>query len=110
MIFRVRLTKDAEADFERRLTTIAEISPEAAQKLASRFEKALFRLRDFPLSCGLAYENPRFSEEIRHLLFGIYRKRHYRALFTIRGEEVVILAIRAPGERSIRPADILPEA
>ncbi len=103
MSFRVRLTRNAEADFEQRLTTVAERSPEAAQRLNNRFEKALLRLRDFPLSCGLAYENPSFSEELRHLLFGIHPKREYRALFVVRGDEVVILAIRAPGEKPISP-------
>jgi hypothetical protein len=59
-----------------------------------------------PFSCGLAYENPRFAVEVRHLLFGIHRKRRYRALFTIQGDEVVILAVRAPGEKPINPDEI----
>ena len=109
MGFRVRLTRDAEADFERRLTTLAERSPEAARRLNVRFEKALLRLREFPLSCGLAYESPAFPVEIRHLLFGSPPKRRYRALFMIRGDEVVILAIRAPGEAPVQPRDVMPE-
>jgi plasmid stabilization system protein ParE len=104
--FRVRLTRGAEADLERRITTLAERSPEAALRLNDRFEEALFRLRDRPLSCGLAYENPHFAEEIRHLLFGTHPKRKYRALFCIRGDEVVVLAIRAPGEKPVNPDDI----
>jgi plasmid stabilization system protein ParE len=99
--YRVRLTKEAEADFEMRLTSLAERSPHAAVRLNDRFEQALFRLRDFPFSCGLAYENRDFPQEIRHLLFGLSRKRRYRALFTVCGDEVVILAIRAPGEKPV---------
>jgi plasmid stabilization system protein ParE len=106
MSFRVRLTASAAADFEQRLTTIAERSPAVARRLNDRFEQALFRLRDFPLSCGLAYENPSFSEELRHLLFGIRPKRKYRALFVVREDEVVILAIRAPGERPVTPGEL----
>lgn len=106
MTFRVRLTKDAAADFERRLTILAERSPEAALRLNVRFEKALFRLRDFPFTCGLAYENPAFPEELRNLLFGVHSKRRYRALFVIREDEVVVLAIRAPGEKPIHPDDL----
>ncbi len=109
MSYHVRLTRDAEADLEERITSLAERSPEAAQRLNDRFEKALFRLRDFPLSCGLAHEIPRFAEELRHLLFGIHPRRLYRALFTVRGDEVVILAIRAPGEKPVRPGDVTPE-
>lgn len=108
MTYRVRLTEGAEADYEERLTSLAERSPDAARKLHASYLKALERLRDFPLSCGLSHENPRFDEELRHLLFGVYRKRRYRALFTIRGDEVVILAIRAPGERPVRPDDVTP--
>lgn len=109
MNFRVRLTTAAEVDFERRLNALAERSPGAAARLNDRFEEALFRLRDFPLSCGLAHENPRFAEELRHLLFGTHPKRRYRAPFTVRGDEVVILAIQAPGERPIEPGDITTE-
>ena len=110
MSFRVRLTRAAEADFEERLTSLSERSPEAARRLNDRFEKALFRLRDFPLSCGLAYESPGFPEEVRHLLFGTQPNRRYRALFAVRGDEVVILAIRAPGERPVEPGEVTPEA
>ena len=40
MSFRVRLTASAAADFERRLTTLAERSPAAALRLNDRFEAA----------------------------------------------------------------------
>jgi plasmid stabilization system protein ParE len=106
MSFRVKLSANAAADFEQRLIAIAERSPASAQRLNERFEKALLRLRDFPLSCGLAYENPSFSEELRHLLFGIRPKRKFRALFVVREEEVVILAIRAPGEKPVKPDEV----
>lgn len=106
MSFRVRLAASAAADFEQRLGTVAERSTTVARRLNDQFEKALFRLRDFPLSCGLAYENPSFSEELRHLLFGIRPKRKYRALFVVRDDEVVILAIRAPGEKPVKPEEL----
>lgn len=109
MSYRIRLTETAEADYEGRLTALAERSPDAARELHARYLEALARLRDFPLSCGLAHEDPRFTEELRHLLFGVYPKRKYRALFTVRGDEVVILAVRAPGEKPIHPRDIAPE-
>lgn len=41
--------------------------------------------------------------------FGPQPRRRYRALFTIRGDEVVILPIRAPGERPVEPEEIIPE-
>jgi hypothetical protein len=57
----------------------------------------------------LAHENLSFSEELRHLLFGIHPKRKYRAVFTVRDDVVVILAIRAPGEKPIDPEGLATE-
>ena len=109
MTYHIRSTGQADADLDRRLGWLAERSPTAAARLAQRYRDSFDRLRTMPLSCGLAYENRSFDEEIRHLLFGVHPKRHYRALFAVRGEEVVILAIRAPGERPVLPEDIEPE-
>ncbi len=109
MTYRIHVTDQADADLDRLLGSLAERSPEAATRLSQRYFNALARLRTMPLSCGLAHENPRFGEEIRHLLFGLHKGRKYRALFAVRGDEVVILAIRAPGERPVEPGDITPE-
>lgn len=106
MKYRVRLTKAAAADLERRIVALAERSTRTANRLADRFEQALFRLRDRPLSCGPAHESSAFSEELRHLLFWVHARRKYRALFVVREDEVVILAIRAPGEKPVRPEDV----
>ena len=83
-----------------------DVPEDLVQRLAANFEMAASRLRQFPLACGLAYENPRFAEELRHLLFGLPKGRKYRALFTVRGDSVVILAIRAPGQRPVRPDEM----
>ena len=109
MTYRIRSTGQADADLDRRLGSLAERSPEAAARLAQRYHDSFARLRAMPLSCGLAFEDQSFDEEIRNLLFGIHPKRRYRALFAVRGNEVVILAIRAPGERPVLPEDIEPE-
>jgi plasmid stabilization system protein ParE len=106
MSYRIEFTERARRDINRLLDSLAERSPEAAERLSARFEESLSRLEQFPLSCGVAYENPRFDEEVRHLLFGLSKERKYRALFTVRGDEVVILAIGAPGEQPVNPDDI----
>lgn len=56
-----------------------------------------------PLSWGLAFENPACREELRHPRFWAHPKRTYRALVTVRGDEGVILVVRAPGEKPITP-------
>lgn len=106
MTYRVRVTDRADADLDRLLRSLAERSPEAATRLSQRYFNVLSRLRTMPLSCGLAHENPRFAEELRHLLFSLPKGRKYRALFVVREDEVVVLAIRAPGEEPILPDDL----
>lgn len=107
MRYEIKLSRQVLADLER----LAGASPLGATRgdadfLSRRFFEALARLETMPLSCGLAYENRFFREEIRHLLFKIHKGRPYRALFTVRDDEVRIIAVRAPGERPIRPADL----
>jgi hypothetical protein len=106
MSYHVVLTGHAQAELDRLLATLSAVSRAAASRLATQFQVALVRLETAPLSCGLAYENPQFTEELRHLLFGATRKRKYRALFVVRGDEAVILSIRAPRQRPIKPDEL----
>jgi plasmid stabilization system protein ParE len=106
MSFRVEVTARAHADLIRLTAWLVERSPEAAERISARFYEALPRLEMHPLTCGLAYENLDFREEIRHLLFEVAKRRVYRALFVVRGDQVKVLAVRGPGERPIEPADI----
>lgn len=106
MNYRVRMTDEASGDLDRILGALAGHSAEAAARLARQFRHALDRLRTMPLSCGLAHESREFPEELRHLLFHTQRRRVYRALFVVRGDEVVILAVRAPGEKPVTPEEL----
>jgi plasmid stabilization system protein ParE len=107
MTYRIRPTQRAEADIERLYASLIERRGEdAARRWYEAYTRAVDRLRKMPYSCGLSHENPLFAEEIRHLLFGLSTDRRYRALFTVRGNEVVILAIGAPGEKPVSPDDI----
>ena len=107
MSYRVELTEGAYADLDRLMSSFAERSPESADRLSAQFYQALPRLESFPLACGIAYESRFFPEELRHLLFEIRKGRTYRALFVVRGDVVKILAVRAPGEKPIRPDDLM---
>jgi len=104
--YRVELTEAAYADLDRLTASLAERSPEAADRLTARFFEALPRLEAFPLACGLAHESRDFPEEVRHLLFQIRKGRSYRALFIVRGDVVKVLCVRAPGERPVGPGDV----
>jgi hypothetical protein len=106
MSYTVELTQGVIEDLDRLTTALAERWPEGARRIIPRFYAALPRLESFPLSCGLAYESRWFPEEVRHLLFKIRKGRAYRALFTVQGDRVRVLAVRAPGERPITPEDL----
>lgn len=107
MSFRIQLTAGAYGDLDRLMTSLEErSSSEAADRFSARFYAALDRLERRPLSCGLAYENRYFTEEVRHLLFKVWKGRPYRALFVMRDDVVIILCIRAPGEKPVKPRDV----
>lgn len=107
MSFRVEMTAGAHADLDRLMTWLEErSSPEAADRLSARFHAALDRLESRPFSCGLAYENRHFPEEVRHLLFEVRKGKPYRALFIVRDDVVTILCLRAPGEKPVKPNDV----
>jgi hypothetical protein len=81
MSYHIRHTVQSQADIERLYAWIVGRSGRpAAQRWYGSYTRALERLRTMPLSCGLAHENPRFTVELRHFLFGIHPKRRYRAL------------------------------
>ena len=105
MSYRVEMTDRAYRDLDRLMTWLAERSPSAEDRLYARFHKALSRLESNPFSCGLAFENSEFPEELRHLLFETREGRVYRALFIVRGDVVTILSVRAPGEKPARPEE-----
>ena len=109
MTYRVELDDRAYADLDRLTASLAQRSPEAADRLSARFYEALPRLESYPYSCGLAYESRESPEELRHLLFEVSKGRRYRALFIVREDAVKVLCIRAPGEEPVSPEDIMPE-
>jgi len=107
MSYEVQLTRRALEDSERLAASSGDDRREGVDLVTNRFFEALERLETFPLSCGFAYEDQHFpDEEVRHLLFKVFRRgRPYRALFTVQGDKVRVLTVRAPGERPVKPED-----
>jgi plasmid stabilization system protein ParE len=106
MSYRVEPTARAEADLERLYDSLAEMDPDVAVRWYDAFLRATERLRQNPFTCGLAFENDEFDEELHHLLFGTRRGKTYRALFVVRDDVVFILCVRAPGQKPVRPEDL----
>ena len=76
------------ADHYRHLEEHAH-SPGYPERWFESIEQAMLGLADFPLSFGLAPENPEFVEEIRHRIVG-----SYRVLFTVLQQTVHVLHVR----------------
>lgn len=106
MTYKVVLTARAEAYLDRIYEQLAEGNPKGAARWYESFWKSVERLNGLPFACALAYEHERFPEEVRNLLFGTRQGRTYRALFVVRGDVAIIVAVRRPGDRPMRPGDL----
>lgn len=104
MTYQVLLLARAERDLDEVTDWIARNAPQTAGRWFDGFVAALASLRENPRRCGLARENDAFPFELRRLLYG--RHRNYRALFTIRGDQVLVLAIRHAAQDDISPDDL----
>lgn len=93
MTFRVVVTQQAKDDLRHYYSLAAEHAPETAQRWLDRFEVALGSLAEHPQRCPLAPENNLVEETIRQYFFGKGSGR-FRALFTVRDPEVMILHVR----------------
>ena len=60
-------------------------------------------LVDNPERHGLSMENADFHYEVRDLLVGLASRPSYRAVFTLQGHRVYVLAIRRSAEDRLSP-------
>ena len=93
MTYHVIVTLRAKVDLRHYYSVAAEHAPETATRWLERFEASLMSLSTFPARCSLAAENDLVEPTIRQFLFG-RRLGRYRVLFTIVGDQVVVLHIR----------------
>lgn len=81
-------------------------SSEQALRWLDGFERALATLADNPERCVIARENAAFATTIRELHFGLRNKPTHRAVFEVRGDEVLVHSIRHLAQRDLRPEDL----
>jgi len=72
------------------------------------FEQAINSLANRPGRCPAARENEELPFDLRQLTYGIGSKPTHRAVFEIRGEEVIIHGIRHLARRDLTPDDLAP--
>jgi plasmid stabilization system protein ParE len=81
-------------------------SADQASRWLDGFESAIAGLSVDPERLQLAPENPLFPFEVRQLLYGLRARKTHRAVFEIRGEEVIVFAVRHLHQRDISPEDV----
>lgn len=103
----VFLTTRAQKDLKTARSYIAKFSPEAAERWYFDFIESLLDLETRPESRPMAPEEGQFAFDLRQYIFRPKSGKPNRALFTIVGNQVRVLAIRRPGQRLITPDDIV---
>ena len=107
MKFRLTVTSRAHDDINRNADWwAAKHSLEQALKWADAVYDQLESVLQFPKSHSLSLENGEFPYEIRDKLVGLGSRPRYRAVFTVRGDEIFVLAVRAGQEDRLTPDDV----
>ena len=108
MKFRVPILPQARGDVDRNADWWADHhSVEQALRWSDAIYGQLETLRDFPDSHSLAAENDQFPYEIREKLVGLGSRPGYRAVFTIKDDEVFVLTVRAAEQDRLRTDDVV---
>jgi plasmid stabilization system protein ParE len=107
MSLRVVVTEQAEREIQSAFNWWEEHrSKRQADRWYACLAEAIAGLSENPERHGQSRERDRFPYEIRDLLFGLGRRPTHRAVFTIRGEDVIVLTVRHVAEHDISPDDI----
>ena len=107
MSFRVVITEQAEREWQSAFDWWTEHrSKRQADRWYAGMANAIADLSANAELYSRSRERDRFVFEIRDLLFGLVRRPTHRAVFTIRGDEVVVLAVRHLAQRDLVPGDI----
>ena len=104
MTFRLVILSEAKAQIDAQTRWWAEHhSSRQAARWLDAVEQQLASLCEFPESHALSAENHAFPYEIRDKLLGLGSPRRHRAVFTIRGDTVFVIAVRQAAEDAIQP-------
>ena len=106
MSYRVTVMPQAASDFEGCFGYIFNRSHQGAVALRQAFGKAVKSLEDDALAHGLAPESRDHPVEIRQILFRTRHGRSYRALYTIKNQDLSVLHVRGPGQDLISPDEL----
>ena len=95
MIYTVVVTEQAANDIDRNALWWSEHhSIDQAIEWKDTIYDQLDTLNEYPERCSTALENAAHPEELLQFLVGLGKQRSYRAIFTIRDDEVHVLTVR----------------
>ena len=111
MAHQVTILPQARGDIDRNADWWAEHhSVEQALRWSEAIYEQLESLRDFPESHSLSAENDEFPYEIREKLVGLGSRPRFRAVFTVKDNEIFVLTVRAAEQDRMTPDDVVFEA
>jgi plasmid stabilization system protein ParE len=99
MTYRVAIVRQAETDAQSIHDWLARRSSEGAARWFSAFMQAVDSLAQHPERCGEAAESPFRGKMLRQLVFHTPSGHPNRLLFTVLGDEVLVLHVRGPGQK-----------
>jgi plasmid stabilization system protein ParE len=81
-------------------------SAEQALRWLEDFERALASLTNNPERCTIARESEVFDFLVLELHYGVRGKATHRAVFEVRGDEVIVYTVRHLAQRDLKTGDI----
>jgi plasmid stabilization system protein ParE len=106
MKLRLSILPRADADAQRIYDWLAERSPGGASRWFAAFNSAAQTIVANPASYSLAPENEHVDYELRQFFFKTPYGRTYRGIFTVVGDEVLLLRVRGPDQAPLGPDEI----
>ena len=106
MTYSVTILARAQQDVWEIHDWIAARSPDGADRWLKHFEEATASLRTNPLLSPLAPESRFLKVEIRHVLFRTRQGGTYRAIYTVKDDQIRLLRARGPGQPPVKRSDI----
>ncbi len=107
MAHRVRISPKSKTElYDAALWWAENRDGRQASRWPDGFEAALTLLADDPGQHPLASEDDRFGITLHQVLYGVGQRKTHRAVFEIRGEVVLVHAIRHLAQRDLSPDDL----
>ena len=107
MNFQIEVVRRAHEQLEAAVRWWADNrSPQQARRWYVAARRAILSLSNNPQRCPRALEGDRLPGDVRDLYFGVGRRRTHRLVFKIRGNVVIVVAVRHLAHDELTSRDI----